>query len=63
MKKLVIEYRLWHEVIKGGKFPLYKDTVIKVYRREPGGDTSKKPGVGQGANRRLNHGNKKNTDR
>jgi hypothetical protein len=37
MKKLVIQYRLWHEVIKGGKFPLYKDTVIKVYRRLPGG--------------------------
>ncbi len=37
MKKLVIEYRLWSEVVKEGRFPLYKDTVIKVYRRMPGG--------------------------
>lgn len=36
-KKLIIEYRLWREVIKGGKVPLYKDTVIKVYRRMPEG--------------------------
>lgn len=32
MKKLVIEYRLWREEIRGGKFPLYKNTIIKVYR-------------------------------
>ncbi len=37
MKKLVIQYRLWREVTRGGKFPLHKDTVIKVYRRLPGG--------------------------
>lgn len=38
MKKiLVIEYRIWREVIKEGRLPLHKDTVIKVYRRVPGG--------------------------
>lgn len=48
MKKLVIQYRLWHEVIKGGKFPLYKDTVIKVYRRLLGVKYLVRPGVGAG---------------
>ena len=32
-------------------------------RHRPEGVRTEKAGVGQGANRRLNHGNKKNTDR